>query len=319
MYVVDATGENLRNVSAHPGLDSSPAWAPDGRHLAFDSMRDGNMEVYAVDVDAGAPVNMTDHPLADGSPAWAPDGSALAFASNRDGDWDILAIDVDVDVYVDDEPAEDLVGDVNADGVIDFVDLALIGADLRGHGRGRRRGHDRDGSGDVNEDGRVDITDLVVAAASFGQSTDQTDTSVAMPTRRHAKMIKRWLKSARRADDGSDVFLRGIGTLEQLLAIAKPPRAKLRRNFPNPFNPETWVPFELYEDADVTVVFYDAGGRMVRRLELGGMSAGEYTTRGTAAHWDGRDTNGEPVGSGVYFVELRAGSHRETRRLVVRK
>jgi dipeptidyl aminopeptidase/acylaminoacyl peptidase len=320
VYVVDAAGENLRNVSQHPGLDGSPAWAPDGRQLAFESIRDGNMEVYAVDVTGGAPVNMSNHPLADGGPAWAPDGSALAFASNRDGDWDILAVDVDVDVYVpedENEPDQPLVGDVNADGVIDFVDLALIS--LVRHGRSYRRGRAVDTRLDVNEDGVVDITDLVVAAASYGQTAEGAETSPREPSRRHARMIKRWIKSAQRADDGSDVYRRGLETLDRLLAMVKQGQTVLHRNFPNPFNPETWVPFELEEAADVTLVFYDAGGRTIRRLELGNRAAGEYTTRGTAAYWDGRDVHGEPVGSGVYFVELRAGSYRQTRRLLVRK
>ncbi|HIE70112.1 MAG TPA: T9SS type A sorting domain-containing protein, partial [Planctomycetes bacterium] len=120
-------------------------------------------------------------------------------------------------------------------------------------------------------------------------------------------------------DDGSDLFRRGIDALERLRTIDPPEQTVLLRNFPNPFNPETWVPFELADAADVTVVFYDARGQVVRSLELGAMAAGDYTTRGRAAYWDGRDNNGEQASSGVYFIEFRAGSYRETRRILLMK
>ncbi|MBT7805433.1 T9SS type A sorting domain-containing protein, partial [Candidatus Poribacteria bacterium] len=90
-------------------------------------------------------------------------------------------------------------------------------------------------------------------------------------------------------------------------------------NYPNPFNPETWVPFDLSENANVTVSVYDAEGRIVRRLDLGAYPAGTYRTRGRAAHWDGRNEQGEVVSSGVYFAELRAGDYRSTRRIALRK
>ncbi|MBT3266669.1 hypothetical protein HN371_05910 [Candidatus Poribacteria bacterium] len=90
-------------------------------------------------------------------------------------------------------------------------------------------------------------------------------------------------------------------------------------NYPNPFNPETWVPFDLSESANVAVSVYDAEGRLVRRLDLGRQPAGAYRTRDRAAYWDGRNQRGETVGSGVYLMELNAGRHRSTRRVVLRK
>ncbi|MBT7100905.1 T9SS type A sorting domain-containing protein, partial [Candidatus Poribacteria bacterium] len=88
---------------------------------------------------------------------------------------------------------------------------------------------------------------------------------------------------------------------------------------PNPFNPETWIPFDLHARAEVTISIHDAEGRIVRRLDLGAYPAGTYRTRDRAAHWDGRNAQGELVSSGVYFVELRAGEYRSTRRIAVRK
>jgi hypothetical protein len=77
-------------------------------------------------------------------------------------------------------------------------------------------------------------------------------------------------------------------------------------NFPNPFNPETWIPFSLAETADVVVDIYDARGARVRGLELGSRPAGAYTSRDTAAYWDGRNAAEEVVGSGVYYYRLNA-------------
>ena len=98
-----------------------------------------------------------------------------------------------------------------------------------------------------------------------------------------------------------------------------PARTSLLPNYPNPFNPETWIPFELSERSDVTVTIYDVRGSAVRRLEIGSKAAGRHTSVGRAAHWDGRNDDGETAGSGVYFAELKAGDTRRTQRLVVMK
>ncbi|MBT5715124.1 T9SS type A sorting domain-containing protein [Candidatus Poribacteria bacterium] len=107
--------------------------------------------------------------------------------------------------------------------------------------------------------------------------------------------------------------------LGAILLSAVPERSALLPNFPNPFNPETWIPFELSEDAEVTVTIYDALGLVVRRLELGIQDAGVYRATNRAAYWNGRNEQGEPAASGAYFVELSAGDVRETRRIVLLK
>ncbi|MBT5712582.1 hypothetical protein HOI71_16155 [Candidatus Poribacteria bacterium] len=90
-------------------------------------------------------------------------------------------------------------------------------------------------------------------------------------------------------------------------------------NFPNPFNPETWIPFDLAEQADVVVRVYGIGGALVRTLDLGRLPAGAYADRSRAAYWDGRNDAGEPVAGGVYHYEIRAGDYRATRRMVILK
>ena len=81
----------------------------------------------------------------------------------------------------------------------------------------------------------------------------------------------------------------------------------LLTNFPNPFNPETWIPFQLATPSDVTITIYDIRGRIVRTLILGNQPAGTYQSRSKAAHWDGRNHFGEKVATGVYFYTLKAG------------
>ena len=90
-------------------------------------------------------------------------------------------------------------------------------------------------------------------------------------------------------------------------------------NYPNPFNPETWIPFRLAEDATVTLTIYDVDGRVVRGLDIGHQRAGIYETRNKAIYWDGRNDLGEHVASGVYFYHLEAGDYSATKRMVILK
>ncbi len=90
-------------------------------------------------------------------------------------------------------------------------------------------------------------------------------------------------------------------------------------NYPNPFNPETWIPFRLAEDADVTLTIYDVGGRMVQTLDAGHSKAGIYESKDKAIYWDGKNDLGESVASGVYFYHLMAGGYSATRRMVILK
>ena len=94
---------------------------------------------------------------------------------------------------------------------------------------------------------------------------------------------------------------------------------ELGQNFPNPFNPETWIPYAVSEPAAVTLNIYDTNGRQVRQLSLGIKEPGQYFTKESAAYWDGRNAAGEAVASGVYFYYLEAGSFRATRKLIIQK
>ena len=98
-----------------------------------------------------------------------------------------------------------------------------------------------------------------------------------------------------------------------------PTNTRLLANYPNPFNPETWIPFELQEASEVLVRIYGIDGGLVRSLNIGYRAAGYYTARADAAYWDGRNRMGERVASGVYLYELQAGSERALRRMLVLK
>ena len=99
-----------------------------------------------------------------------------------------------------------------------------------------------------------------------------------------------------------------------------PPEAtQLLPNYPNPFNPETWIPYQLSKPAEVTLHIYAVDGRLIRTLALGHQPAGMYQSKNHSAYWDGRNAQGEPVASGVYFYTLTAGDFTATRRMLIMK
>ena len=103
------------------------------------------------------------------------------------------------------------------------------------------------------------------------------------------------------------------------IADLPPDATVLLANYPNPFNPETWIPYQLTTAAEVSITIYDIRGSSVRRLDLGHQAAGYYTDQSRAAYWDGRNAVGEPVASGVYFYTLTAGDFTATRKMLIRK
>ena len=110
----------------------------------------------------------------------------------------------------------------------------------------------------------------------------------------------------------------GPALTAQIPVTADRPNALLV-NFPNPFNPETWIPYQLAKPAEVTIIIYAVDGQVVRTLALGHQPAGMYQSRSRAAYWDGRNAFGEPVASGVYFYTLTAGDFTATRKMLIRK
>ena len=96
-------------------------------------------------------------------------------------------------------------------------------------------------------------------------------------------------------------------------------KSRLLPNYPNPFNPETWIPYQLADPADVTVAIYTPDGKIVRRLALGHKPIGIYQSKSRAAYWDGRNNIGESIASGIYFYALTAGDFAATRKMLILK
>ena len=110
-----------------------------------------------------------------------------------------------------------------------------------------------------------------------------------------------------------------LGVLKAILPERLPTRTQLLANYPNPFNPETWIPFQLAQDAIVTAKIYDVTGKQIRMIQLGYVPAGNYVESGKAIYWDGRTNTGEYVSSGTYFYQIEAGDYTETRKMVILK
>ena len=204
-----------------------------------------------------------------------------------------------------------LTGDVNRDGVVNILDLIRVAQQL-----GKRV--PPNSPVDINGDGVVNIFDLTLVAQGIGKSTAAAP---AVATGRvDAATIEAWITLARLEDDGSIAFRQGIANLESLLAsLIIPQETALLANYPNPFNPETWIPYQLATPAEVMLTIYDMTGSTVRHLEVGHQPAGVYQNRSRAAYWDGRNGRGESVASGLYFYTLSAGEFTATRKMLIRK
>ena len=204
--------------------------------------------------------------------------------------------------------------DVNGDGKIDVADLVLVASNF-----GKSIGAKANPNPDVNSDGIVDITDLLLVASELqvgvGAAPAQSELGVALePT------VQEWMEQAMQLPYRDETVEKGIAVLKTLLVTSLlPAQTALLPNYPNPFNPETWMPYQLAEDAAVAFTMYDARGQQVRRLELGYRAAGIYQTRTRAAYWDGCNEMGEPVASGIYFYTLSAGNFVATRKMFIRK
>lgn len=200
--------------------------------------------------------------------------------------------------------------DVNQDGTVNIQDLVIVANKI-----GHPGAADGELNADINADGTVNILDLVQVASNFGEEAPAAPT-VNTPT---AEQIQSWLTQVRQIDDGSPAFRRAINVLEMLLQTVRPEMTALLPNYPNPFNPETWIPYQLSNASDVQITIYDTKGAIVRTLGLGHQAAGYYTNRNRAAYWDGRNRLGENVASGVYFYQLQADNISRLRKMVILK
>ena len=203
-----------------------------------------------------------------------------------------------------------LAADINEDGRMNIQDLVFVASNLGGTG---------ENPADVNADGIVDVRDLIEVAGALDTPAAAPALDPQAPSLFTAADVRKWLSEAQHLNLTDPTSQRGIRFLEQLLTTLIPKETALLPNYPNPFNPETWIPYELSEPANVTLTIYAANGQIVRQLPLGHQSAGTYQSRARAVYWDGRNAVGEPVASGVYFYTLAAGDFTATRKMLIRK
>ena len=205
--------------------------------------------------------------------------------------------------------------DVNADGQVSVLDLILVAQRLGETATANSKF-------DVNDDGVISILDLILVARHLGESTTAASPSILAiddVDELDPAMIQTWIAHAEIEDDGSVAFQQGIANLQRLLVLLIPDETVLLPNYPNPFNPETWIPYHLANSSAVTITIYDMRGTVVRHLDLGHQGAGYYTSRSRAAYWDGRNAVGERVASGVYFYQLQADNLSLLRKMVIVK
>ena len=221
-----------------------------------------------------------------------------------------------------------LSADVNQDGRINILDFILV---VRHFGETPPTNPRTD----TNKDGEVNLLDLVwivksleinqgIAAAPYRQhltdginedissSIHLSDADIALLYSFYEKIEE--ISANDTQKELVERFLRGL-----LTPVGRPLATRLHANYPNPFNPETWIPYQLATDSDITIRIYDTSGRVVRMLFTGHQAAGYYLSRGEAAYWDGKNELGERVASGVYICELVTPMFKQTRRLVVLK
>ena len=272
---------------------------------------------------------LTGHGYAVSSVAFSPDGSTLASGS-RDGTvllWQLTPTSTPVPSTL----------DVNGDGQVTVIDLAIVALFY-----GTQVPDGVFFPADVNADGIVNILDLTAVAQGIDAASDgngislQAVEAALVAAAEQAAEIEAIAEAPNALSGGnlayrnvaaaladakhlavSDVLSAFLALLAEMGAISE--TTALLPNYPNPFNPETWIPYHLATDAEVTLTIHDVRGSVVRTLTLGYQPAGVYVNRGRAAYWDGKNQIGEPVASGLYFYTLTAGEFTATRKMLIMK
>ena len=200
--------------------------------------------------------------------------------------------------------------DVNSDGSVDNTDAGLV-ADAMGTSNARY---------DVNGDGTVNFLDLLLVFDNRDPGAAGAPTVVGMKlSAAQIDIIEEQIDLLIATNDRSPSAMRVLVYLQQLLVTARPEKTQLLANYPNPFNPETWIPYELATDTNVRLTIYNTQGVVIRSLQFGHQSAGYYVGRDRAAYWDGRNALGEQVASGLYFYQLETDEMSLMRKMVILK
>ena len=296
------TGERKTIITGHDELFKTVLFSPDGQTiLTAGGWEDGRLQFW--DPETGAFKIVLHMPLGAYILAFSPDGKTLA-SSHEHGT--ILLWD-----YGSFFNTSKHVADVNNDGVVDIHDLVVVAANF---------GKTGENAADVNGDRVVNIADLIKVAAALEQ--DAAAPTVSLLKRRYnitRSDIQQWITQTQQLKHINITSQKGIRFLEQLLHAITPKETALLPNYPNPFNPETWIPYQLAQPSDVTIHIYSADGKLIRFFNLGFKPAGIYHNQQNALNWDGNNQLNEPVATGIYFYTLTAGKHTSTRKMLIKK
>ena len=295
------TGKLRTTLTGYTGWINPLAFSPDGEMLASGS-HDQRIRFWNAKTDEykNAFKGHTGHIF---SVAFSPDGTTLASGS-EDGTvrlWELIP---------DDTLSDKRIEDVNGDGVVNILDLVSVSANF---------GKTGPNIADVNGDGIVNIVDLVKVAGEMGTGAAAPAAHPQTLEILTATDVQHWLAQAQSFGLTDATSQRGILMLQQLLAALIPKDTSLLPNYPNPFNPETWIPYQLSKPADVTLTIYAVDGEVVRQLALGYQAPRMYHSKNQAVYWDGKNEVGEQVASGIYFYTLIADDFIATRKMLILK
>ena len=211
-------------------------------------------------------------------------------------------------------------GDINQDGIVNVLDIILVAQNIGE----KPPSHPRV---DVNKDGQVNVLDLVRVAERLGEKVAGAPSQMSViritpSSSENVIVVRRALNELEAVPEKSQSVQMTIRLLRLYLEDANRSvsETRLLPNYPNPFNPETWIPYQLAEAADVSVKIYDVSGRLVRTISVGFKPVGYYLTRERAVHWNGHNERGESVASGIYFYTVTvSGSYTMTRKMLILK